>query len=344
MQPAAKPASRRVPDFISMINSGAMCKAVCVAAELRIADHLAGGPKRADELAQATRSHAPSLHRLMRALASLDLCNEREDGTFELGGMGELLRSDVPNSLRNWTLWYAGYMAPVWENLRYSVQSGESARKLLTGANDFRHLEDDPEAAAVFNGAMAEVTSLVASEVVRAYDFSWMRQIVDVGGGYGALIAAVLRAHPNARGVLFDRPHAVPGAMALLAAAGVAGRCEFVTGSFFDQVPAGADAYLLKAIVHDWDDEQSVTILRNCRRAMAPNGKLLIVERILPERFEANSLHHAIARADLTMLIALGGRERSEKEFATLFNASGFDLVGVTETGLEFSILEGVPC
>jgi SAM-dependent methyltransferase len=344
MQSTDQEALRRAPDLVALINSGSMAKAVCVAAELKIADHLADGPKHADELAQATGSHAPSLHRLLRALASLDLCSEREDGSFELSAMGDLLRSDAPTSLRNWTLWYGAYIGPVWENLRYSVKSGESARKLITGANDFSHLDRDAEAAAVFNGAMAEFTSLVADEVVQVYDFAGVRRIVDVGGGYGALIAAVLRASPSAQGVLFDLPHAIPGARTLLTKAGVAARCEFVTGSFFDQVPAGADAYLLKAILHDWDDEQSAMILRNCRRAMPPDGKLLIVERVLPARFEASSLHRSIARADLTMLVALGGRERTEKEFSVLLESSGFRLAKVIATSLEYSLVEAIPC
>jgi hypothetical protein len=258
--------------------------------------------------------------------------------------MGEMLRSDVPNSLRSWVLWCGSYMASYWDNLGSCVQSGKSFKKRLTGADDFGHLERDPNAAVVFNRAMSEFTSLVASEVLRAYDFSWMQRVVDVGGGHGAFTAALLQANPNLQGILLDLPHAIPGAKALLADAGVAQRCEFVVGSFFDHVPAGADGYLLKAIVHDWDDEKSTVILRNCRRAMPASGRLVVVERVLPDRFEPSSRHHAIARADLTMLVALGGRERTAAEFAGLFQASGFRLMNITATELEFSILEGIPC
>lgn len=321
-----------------------MAKAVCVAAELQIADHLAAGPRGPDDLAQATGSHAPSLHRLLRALVSLDICSERDDGLFELSAMGEPLRSDAPNSLRSWALWYGAYMSPLWDNLRHSVKSGESARKLITGSDDFSHLESDAGAAAIFNRAMAEFTTLIASEVVRVYDFAGMRRIVDVGGGYGALIAAVLRANPAAEGVLFDRPHAMRGARTLLAGEGLSARCELLAGDFFDQVPAAADIYLLKAIIHDWDDERGRLILRNCRRAMPPHGRILIVERILPARFQPSRLHHAIARADLTMLVALGGRERTEAEFSTLLDSAGFTLTRVIATGLEYSVLEGAPC
>jgi hypothetical protein len=198
--------------------------------------------------------------------------------------------------------------------------------------------------AEVFNRAMAEFTRLVAYAVLRIYDFSGLRRIVDVGGGHGAFLATLLQANPDLQGVLFDRPHAMPGAMASLAEAAVIARCEFVAGDFFEQIPAGADGYLLKTIVHDWDDERSIVILRNCRRAMPNGGRLIVVERVLPDRFEANRRHHAIARADLTMLIAFGGRERTAAEFAGLFEAAGFRLAGVKETGMEFSVLEGIPC
>ena len=344
MQAAERSALKHACDLVALINGGAMAQAIAVAAEFKIADHLHAGRKRADELATLTGSHAPALRRLLRALVSLDLCREREDGSFELSAMGALLRSDAPNSLRNCILWYARYMGPFWDNLRYSVQSGESVRKLLTGTNDFGHLDRDAEAASVFNGAMSEFTRLVANEALRTYDFSRMRRVVDVGGGHGAFIAALLQANPDLQGVLFDLPHAMPGAKALLADAGVAGRCELMAGSFFDQVPAGADGYLLKAVIHDWDDEKGADILRNCRQAMPAHARLVVVERVLPDRFQPTSRHHAIARADLTMLIALGGRERTAAEFARLVHACGFRLTGVTATDLEFSILEGIPC
>jgi orsellinic acid C2-O-methyltransferase len=331
-------------DLIALINGGSMSKAVCVAAELRIADRLASGAKSVDELARDAQSHAPSLRRLMRALASLNLCTENEDGSFALTPLGSLLRTDAPDSLRSWIMWCSGYMWPVWGNLLHSVRTGESARKLCTGLDGFGHLEQDEEVAAMFNRAMADVTRLVAHEVVRAYDFSEMRQIVDVGGGYGALLAAVLKANPDASGVLLDLPHAIEGARVHLATKGLAERCEFITGSFFESVPPGADAYVLKTIVHDWDDEQSTIILRNCRRAIPPTGKVLLIEQVLPNRFEACARHQAIARADLNMLVGLGGRERTEAEFGALFALSGFRLARVVSTGLEYSLLEGVPC
>jgi len=331
-------------DFIELINAGAMSQAACAAAELGIADLLASGPKRVDELARASGCHAPSLHRLLRALASLDLCAEREDGAFALTALGALLRSDAPDSLRSWTMLCGKYLWPVWGKLLHSVKTGESARKLVGEAEGFTELAEDEQAALIFNRAMAELTGLIAAEVVRRCRFDGMRRIVDVGGGYGALLAAVLEAQPGARGVLLDLPHAIEGARKHLAASGLAERCEFAVGDFFESVPAGADAYLLKAVLHDWDDDRSVRILRNCRIAVPREGKLLIIERVVLPRFEACWLHHAIARMDLTMLVGFPGRERTEREFRQLLATSDFKLTKVTPTSLDYAVIEAVPC
>lgn len=329
--------------LMELIYSGSLSQAAYVAAELGIADHLASGPKDAAELARATGSHAPSLHRLLRTLTSLELCIEREDGSFALGAMGSLLRTDTPDSLRSRFLYWGKYQWPIWANLLYSVKTGESARNLATGTDGFRHLERDAEAAEVFNRSRVELTRFVAAEVVRAYDFAGIRRIVDVGGGHGALVAAVLEAYPDMQGVLFDMQHAMEGARAHLANAGLAQRCECVAGSFFDSVPAGADAYMLKSVIHDWNDERSAVILRNCRRAIPKDGKLLLVERIMPARLEATPRHHAIAQADLTMLLGPGGRERTEAEFRTLLESTGFTATRFIATALEYSIVEGIP-
>jgi hypothetical protein len=280
----------------------------------------------------------------LRALASLDLCAEREDGTFALTALGSLLRSDAPHSLRSWTILCGKYLRPVLGNLLHSVRTGQSARELVDGAKAFSELEHDKQAALIFNRAMAELTSLIAAEVVRRYRFEGMRRIADVGGGYGALLAAVLEAQPSARGVLLDLPHAIEGARNHMAASGLAERCEFIAGDFFESVPSGADAYLLKAVLHDWDDERSSLILRNCRSAMSRGGKILVIERVVPARFEACWLHHAIARMDLTMLVGFTGTERTETEFRGLLAAAGFRLTNVTATSLDYAVIEAVPC
>jgi hypothetical protein len=333
----------RALGVLELINNGSLSQAACVAAELRIPDLLAGEPKHVDELARATGSHARSLHRLLRALTSLELCNEDDDGYFSLTPTGSLLRTDVPHSLRFWTLWWGTHQWSVWGNLLYSVRTGESARKLTTGTDDFGHLVCSSEIAALFNRAMAEFTRLVAAETLRVYDFAGLRRIVDVGGGYGVLLASILDGYPTARGVLFDLPHAVEGARTHLASAGVADRCACIAGDFFDSVPSGGDAYLLKAVIHDWNDERCTAILRNCRGAMSDGGKLLIIERVMPARVKASSAHRAITRADLNMLVALTGRERTEAEFCALLDSSGFRLANVIATGVEYSIIEALP-
>ena len=210
----------------------------------------------------------------------------------------------------------------------------------MTGSDGFGLLELDPSKASAFNMAMVQRTRLVAREVVRHHDFSGAGTIVDVGGGYGVLLEAVLRANPDARGVLVDRPHAVAGARALVEQAGVADRCELVPGDFFDSIPAGADIYLLKNIIHDWDDERALRILRNCHVAMPDGGRVLLVEHILPDRLEPSASHRAIVHTDLAMMLGPGGMERNEHAFRELLRCSGLALAGVKPIGLGYSILE----
>jgi SAM-dependent methyltransferase len=328
--------------LLDIIGGSWMSQAVYVAAELRIADLLAGGPKRVDELAKAAGCHPPSLARLMRGLASLGICVEWEDGRFDLTPMGSLLRSDAPDSLRSWAIVWGKLQWPVWGNLLHSVRTGESARTLVLGTKGYEHLARDAEAATVFNRAMTEVTRLVANEVARVYDFSGARRIVDVGGGYGQLVTAILKAHPKARGVVVDMPHASEAAKLYARDAGVAERCEFVAGDFFESVPPGGDTYLLKSVLHNWNDEKSALILRNCGRAMPRGAKLLLVERIFPARLDVSPAHQAVARSDLNMLVGPGGHERTEVEFRNLLGAAGFTPVEVFATSTEFSIIEGV--
>jgi len=325
--------------LLDIIGASWMSQAVYVAGELRLADLLAGGPLRVDELAKAAGCHDESLGRLMRGLASLGICAEREDGRFALAPMGSLLRSDMPSSLRSWAIMWGKNQWPIWGHLLHSVRSGESARKLVKGTEGYDHLAHDADAAAVFNRAMTEITRFVASEVLRVYDFSSVRCIVDIGGGYGELVATVLEAHPQARGVVFDLPHAIDGAERAREE-GLGERCEFVAGDFFESVPPGGDAYLLKSVLHNWNDEKSAVILRNCRRAMSQSAKLLLVERLALARMEVSCEAQAVARADLNMLVGPGGRERTEVEFRNLLGAAGFTPVEVFATATEFSIIE----
>ena len=334
----------KAPELIRLVNSGPMTQALCVAAELRIPDLLTAEPKHAEELAQATGTHAPSLHRLMRALTSLEICVEREDGSFGLTAVGSVLCADAPNSLRSWTILCGKYLWPIAGDLLHSIRTGEAAWQRVGQPSPFKFMEGDKEAATIFDRAMGEISRLVAGEVLSYCSFDGMQRIVDVGGGSGGLLAAVLRAYPKLHGVLFDLPHVIQGAKTDLATALPADRCEFVAGNFFESLPIGGDVYLLKAVLHDWDDEHSAVILRTCRRAMPSNGRLVLIERAVPERFDGNPIHHAIARMDLHMLVEFGGKERTEAEFRTLLEEAGFELSSAVPTSTEFSILEATPC
>jgi hypothetical protein len=330
-------ASRRL---LELIGASWMTQAITAAAELRIADQLAACPLTADALAPAVGCHPASLRRLLRALASLDVTREQDDGTFALTEMGALLRGDRQPGLRSWAMWWGRHLWPVWGDLRQSVQSGRSARELATGRSGYAHLEADPEAAAVFNAAMVELTALFADDLNRAVDFSTARHVIDVGGGYGELLAGILRAHPTVRGTLFELPHALAGAKARMHRAGVADRCEFLGGDFFEAVPGGGDVYLLKSVLHNWADEKCGVLLRRCRQSMRHGARLVLVERVLPERMRSCAADRAVARADLNMLIGVGGRERSRAELAALLGAAGFTATRFVPTPLELSVIE----
>ncbi len=323
-----------VETLLEMINGSWIAQAIAVTAELGLADLLRDGPRTSVDLASATGTDAPSLHRLLRALTTIDICHESEDGRFSITEMGRLLGTESPDSLRSWSMWWGKYLWPVWGNLRYSINTGNSARTLLTGTEGFKHLENDPAAAATFNQALVELTRLTTSGVVRAYDFSSCQLIVDVGGGYGELLAAILTANPKVRGVLFDLPHATEGARHHFEQARLSDRCEFVAGDFFESVPRGADAYVLKSVIHDWNDDKSRAILKTCHAAMNADARLLLVERVLPQRLETSAVHQSAVRSDLTMLVALGAQERTENDFRNLLNSAGFELTRVCPAGI----------
>ncbi|MGC1456863.1 MAG: methyltransferase [Steroidobacteraceae bacterium] len=325
--------------LLDLINGSWVAQACYVVARLGIPDLLASGPRTAEELAAATATHAPALRRLLGALGSVDICRQRADGCFEMTQLGALLRVDVPCSMRAWALQWGGEAWQVWANLLHSIKTGHSARALITGDEGFGHLDRDPQAAQIFNQAMVDLTRLAALDIARAYDFSGKR-IVDVGGGYGALLAQILVAYPAATGVLFDMPHAISRAREYLAGRGVAERCELVAGDFFASVPAGADLYVLKTVIHDWPDDRARDILQCCRQAMKPGARLLIIERLMPERLEPSAENRALARVDLHMLVALGAQERTAAQMLALLAAAGLKQVRQIATPCEFQILE----
>jgi precorrin-6B methylase 2 len=331
-----------VEALLRLVNGSWATQAIAVAAELGLADLLAEGTRNPDQLARATGCHAPSLHRLLRALASLGLCEELEDGTFGPSVLGSLLTSEAPMSLRGMAI-YGRYKWPVWGNLLHSVRTGACANALAHGAPVFEHLERDAASAQIFHRAMTETTRLIARAVVSAYDFRGFRRIVDIGGGYGEMLGAILRACPSARGVLLDLPAALEGARRNLEQAGLALRCELVAGDFFESVPGGADCYLLKRVIHDWEDDRATAILRCCRDAMPAGAKLLLVEQIMPERIATSPAHQDAARMDLHMLLMVGGRERTADQYRRVLDAAGLGMGAIVPAALNVCVIEAVP-
>jgi hypothetical protein len=326
--------------LLRMTNAFQVSQAIHVAATLGIADLLEDGPRSIDDLAQATGTHAPTLYRLLRALASVGVFAEEPDGQFRSTPLAEYLRTNAPRSLRAWAMQIGQqYLWTSWGHLLHSVRTGEPAFPELYGATAWEYRQSHPEEDAVFNAAMTALSAGVVEAIVQSYDFSNVGVLMDVGGGEGVLLAAILAANPTLRGVLFDQPHVVTGANGLLERADVADRCEVVSGSFFEAVPGGADAHLLKSIVHDWDDTATVRILRACRAAIADNGRLLVVEPIIEPGNEPDPAKFS----DLNMLVMLGGQERTAYNFERLYAQAGFRLTNIIRTGSSMAIIEGVP-
>ena len=328
------------PDvLLQMITSSWIAQSIYVAAKLAIADLLKGNPKTSDELARETGTHSNSLHRLMRLLASVGIFAEDENRRFCLTPLAQYLRTDVPASMRAAAIMCGeSWHWQSWENILYTLKTGEPAIVKATGMRLFPFLEQNSEAFNIFSECMTGYAAPTHAATVTAYDFSGIGLLVDVGGGYGTHLAAILKANPHLRGVLFDHPSAADGARKVLATENVAERCEFVPGDFFESVPAGGDAYMLSHILHDWDDEQAIGILQNCRQAMDPGGKVLVVETILPpgNEFSPGKLF------DLEMMVLVGGLERTEPEYRRLLETAGFDLSRVVSTTAPESIIEAL--
>ena len=317
-------------------------QALYVAAELGIADLLADGPQTHDTLAAETRTHAPSLRRVLRLLVTAGVFVEGADGRFELTPVGSFLRRG-PGSFRATARLFGGPMVwQAWGDLLKTVRTGEPALARVFGTDSFGYFAAHPDEAAVFDEAMSTFTGMIAGAVAAAYDFSSMRAVIDIGGGEGALLTGILRAHPSLRGAVLDLPRLAEGARRQIAAAGLADRYEFVGRDFFEGVPGGFDAYLLKHVIHDWDDAHAVRILETCRRAMGPEAKLLIVEGVYPPRVDGSPESRAAAANDVNMLVCTGGRQRSEVEFRDLYAAAGFRLTRIVPTMATSCVIEGV--
>jgi SAM-dependent methyltransferase len=341
---AADPAAAAA--VFRLVKSYQAAEAACVAVDLGLADRLAGGPRSAEDLAAETATHAPSLRRLLRALAAFDLFREEADGRFALAPLGTALRSDVDGSalplvrmFGHPTYWQS------WSALRRAIETGETGVSHALGAADsFDHHKGDAAFARIFNDAMTAFSAIGLAAVLANYDFSRARHIIDVGGGHGRLLAGILKANLRPAGTVYDIPHVVAGAPALLTEMGIADRCTAEAGDMFERVPEGADLYLLSRIIHDWNDRKSTLVLSNCRRAMAPDGKVVLVEMVLPERIGTTTRDQDERMNDLNMLVRDGGQERTAAEYRALFAASGLKLERIVQTTLaNTAIIEAVP-
>ena len=328
--------------LFQMVTGYYISRAIYVAATLGIADLLAHGPQPSSTLAKATGTHAESLTRVLRLLASVGVFTEQDDRCFALTPLGECLRTGVPGSMRSAALLFAGITQEAWRDLLYSVRTGEPAFHHVFGMDSFSYMAQHPEEAANFDEAMADFTKGIAIAVAATYDFSQFGTIVDVGGGNGMFLEAVLKAHPTLRGVLFDMPHVAERAQQRIEAVGLAERCKAVGGDFFLEVPSGGEAYILKHVIHDWGDARAVTILKNCHRAMGPQGKLLIVEGVYPSHIDQSDASRGAASNDVNMLVCTGGRQRSEAEFRSLYGAAGFTLTRIVPIQATSSVIEGI--
>ncbi len=312
--------------------------ALGVVAQLGVADHLADGPRSTPDLAARTGANEDALYRVLRALSTTGIFTETSSRTFALTPSGALLRSNVPGSMRDMVLWLCdSFHFRVYAEMAHSVRTGETLGDKLLGMPVFEYLQHNPELAARFNNAMTNFSAGIAPAVLEAYDFGGIDVLVDVAGGHGMLLASVLRKYPSMRGILFDVEHVIAGAKAP-EALGVADRCDKVSGDFFKAVPRGGDAYVLKSIIHDWDDQKAGAILRNTHAALEgkPNGKVLLVEAVIKPGNEPD----LSKLGDLEMMLLPGGRERTEAEFAALFARNGFQLTRVVPTHAPLWVVE----
>jgi hypothetical protein len=312
-------------------------QAVYAVAKFGIADLLKDGPQSVEQLAETSGANADALYRVLRALASIGIFAEGASRQFSLTPLAEPLRSDVPDSKRALALMMGDEQFHAWSEVEYSVRTGKTAFEKVFGKPVFDYLGENPDKARIFDAAMTGIHGRESDAILNGFDFSGIGVLADIGGGNGSQISTVLEAHPAMRGILFDLPHVVEHAAQQIEAAGLSARCRIVGGNFFEAVPAGADAYMMRHIIHDWDDEQSLTILRNCHAVMSDDAKLLVVESVIPpgnDPFNGKFL-------DLVMLLIPGGKERTEEQYRVLFEQAGFELSRIVPTDGEISVIEG---
>lgn len=330
--------------LIQLLSAHRATQSVFVFAHLGIADLLKNGPQHYTDIAKSTECHAPSIYRLLRYLASLGVVVEAENGVFALTSVGKYLQTGVPASESAFARFFAEpWFQEPWTNLLHSVKTGETAFNFVQGMGLFQYLEQNPSASQIFNAAMTEGSIQSSAAIVAAYDFSRFKTLVDVGGGHGSLLISILMANQTLRGTLFDRSDVAEGAKKQIEMAGLKDRCGVVAGDFFHEVPSGFEAYVLRQIVHDWDNRRNLQILANIRRAIAPGGKLLIVESVLPPRTEVSVLNQLAVGRDVNMMVITGGQERTESEFRVLLDSAGFKMTKIIATEAFDSIVEAIP-
>ena len=328
--------------LLELIAIRLISESIYVAAALGLADLLADGPKSVEELAKTTGVGASSLRRVMRALVTFDVFAQDSDGRFAMAPTGEFLKRETEGSLHSAALFFGGERgAKVDELFLHCVKTGDTAWKMISGGNWISWLQSNSEWNSLFNAMMTAFSTLHLTGVLEAYDFSFASRIVDVGGGHGKIISEILKRNPRTHGVLFDLPHALEGGRKTIAQAGLTDRCEVVSGDFFVSVPSGADVYVLSRVIHDWNDEKAIAILKVVRKAIAPTGRLILLEVML--RPGQTKVYPVLS--DLNMLVRTGGCERTEEEYRALYDNSGFALTRtvatIAPTGT--TVIEGRP-
>jgi hypothetical protein len=326
--------------MLQMVSGYWVSQSIYVATKLGIADLLKDSPKSCDELATATGTHAPSLYRVLRALASVGVFAETQPNHFTLTPLAACLQSDVPNSFRAFVIVAGEEQYRAWVEFMHSVQTGGSSFEHIYGMNLYEYLAQNPESAKIFDESMTNFSEIESPAIAASYDFSSIQTLVDIAGGQGLLIASILKSNPTLKGVLFDQPHVIERAKRFLEAEGVLERCQLAAGSFFESVPEGGDAYIFKNIIVDWDDERAIGILKRCHKVMPDNGKLLVAEQVIPPGNQP-SIGKLL---DLHMLAVAsgGGRVRTEAEYRALFEKAGFKLTRIIPTQGDMSIIEGI--
>lgn len=317
---------------------------IATAAQLRIADHLSSKAMTATELSALVGAHPSALHRLLRALAAVGVVSESAASSFSLTAIGDGLRSDAPSGMRDYALFEgAEYFQRSWCGLRYSVETGQTASTHMLGSHFYQYMNEHPEALKTFSRAMVDAANLAAEAVVSAFDFSSFRHVVDIGGGYGILLTRILVENAALRGSLFDLPSLRERAESAIQSANLSSRCEFFGGDYFQSALPGGDLFILSRILMGHSDEDCVRILRNCHRALERDGRILIIQQVIPEPGADSEFLFEAALSDLNMLVMVGGQDRSDLEYRKLLSEGGFVPTRTIATSSLMSIVEAAP-